>query len=88
MYKENEMDRFWTAVYRLSPTDEGDNYIGYDCADGFVVRARNEIVARAIVSEFAGDEGKEFWLDEKLSECEKIENHGEEGLILKSFLAG
>lgn len=81
------MDRFWTAVYKLLPTDEGFNSIDYDCADGFVVRARNEIVARTIASELAGEEGKEFWLDAKLSKCEKIEDHGKEGLILKSFLA-
>ncbi len=78
--------------------------VGYDCYDGFVVEADNEIEARKIAQENGGDEIQEwvhrytkridvqFWINAALSTCEPIEEAGwhreQTGVILGSYNAG
>lgn len=63
----------------------------YDVCDGFVVAARSERIARGLCVMQAGDEGGNFWLDEKKSTCVVIgvaPNTTKEDIILRSFNAG
>lgn len=59
----------------------------YDTALGFVVRAVDEATARQLASETAGDEGSAVWLDPSKTDCEELEQSGEEGIILCDFAA-
>jgi hypothetical protein len=61
----------------------------YDECQGFVVRASSSKAARKLVgNKDRGDEGKETWLDPKLSTCVEIKTDGEAEIILCDFLAG
>ena len=61
---------------------------GWDCAYGFVVRAKDEAHARKLASEQAGDEGADAWLLPSRSTCEELTTRGEQEVILRSFVAG
>lgn len=58
----------------------------YDCAYGFVVRAKSVEEARKFASQFAGDEGKQVWLSE--ASCEEIAKTEPAGVILRDFRNG
>jgi hypothetical protein len=75
--------RFWI----IRPRSKDDEEIGYDCAQEFVVRARNEEQARKLASEDPGDEGAEFWLDKKRSACLEILS-GPPCIIMRDYKAG
>lgn len=82
-------------LYLLQATAKGHKQLGYDCAHGFVVRAKGPKSARKLISlaainhtgEGPGDEGAEFWLDAKLSSCTELKSEGEEEIILSDFYA-
>jgi len=50
----------------------------FDKAFTHVVRARNEEKARILASTECGDEGKDVWLDDKITSCEILTAKGEE----------
>lgn len=58
---------------------------GFDCANAFVVREKNETEARGLASQKSGDEGQGCWLDSKRSSCEQLSVHGKAGIILRDF---
>lgn len=67
-----------------------DNYVGWDCNHGFVVRAKDEKEARLLVSknideDKIGDENKNTWLDSKLSTCCEISKKGPTEIILVDY---
>ena len=68
----------------------------YDTVDGFVVRAKDELAARHIADENAGNENRggrygdsilvqHPWLDAHYSTCEEIKQNGVAGLIMHDF---
>lgn len=70
----------------------------YDKVFGFVVRAEDELRARQIADDNAGNENHTFdenghylerhlWLDEKYSACVELSSGGEEELIIRDFHA-
>lgn len=67
----------------------------YDKADGFVVRAESDELARKLAQEQGGDEvGASYnhpripaWTDSKFSTCEPLEQDGAEGVVLCDFSA-
>jgi hypothetical protein len=63
-----------------------DTVTTYDCARGFVVRAKNESEARAFAVANCGDEGASAWLE--IAACLPLPQRGESGVILRDFLAG
>lgn len=70
--------------------------VGYDCFDGFVVCAADEVQARALaqaaggdeVRKWSDDEDKPYWTDPKKVRCTLLVAEGEPGIILGSFNAG
>lgn len=81
-------------LWILEPQDDlpkgSDPWRGsYDMAFGFVVCASDEVAARQMASEQAGDEGKSTWLDSNLSKCVELTASAElEGVIMRDFNAG
>ena len=67
---------------------DGDSEPTYDCAFGFVIRARNPSEARSIASDLCGDEGRDLWLDPAESECVHLTAKGDVGLIIRDFIHG
>ena len=64
-------------------------YHQYDTVSGFVISALNELEARILASEEAGDEGKEVWLDHNITDCTTIDKVSDNAyIILRSFHAG
>lgn len=63
---------------------------GYDCQDGVVVRAKNEVRARSVAATSHGDEGGGVWTAPADSSCEIVamDVPGDEGMILRDFHAG
>lgn len=64
---------------------------GWDVANGFVIRAPNEMDARRLAAEQAGDERAEFWLNPNESTCVDILEqpyNGQPEVLLRSFRAG
>lgn len=70
----------------------------FDKAFGFVVRAETEEKARKLANESGGDEigeirhsayrtGGNPWLDEKYSTCTILYTYGEEGVVIRDFMA-
>ena len=69
----------------------------YDKAFGFVVRAEDELEARKLAAEHAGDEAPSTWfasdsdfnpwLDSNYSRCLELTGEGEAGVILRDFAA-
>jgi len=77
-------------LWILKPLSVADNMPWspwYDKAFGFIVRASNLQAARMFASINHGDEGKEAWLDCKLSSCKELPIDGEPGMILRDFNA-
>ncbi len=60
----------------------------WDCAYGFVVRAKDEEEARSLASKMCGDEGRETWLDAKMTSCQRLEARGQAEVVLRDFVAG
>lgn len=56
----------------------------YDKAFGFVVRAADEGSARRFAADASGDEGR-AWLDAKLATCAPLDEHGEEGVVMRDY---
>lgn len=63
-------------------------HVGYDEAEGFVIRASNEVRAREIARHNAGDEDGEIWLRKSKVTCTRIAARGKGGVVLKAFNAG
>lgn len=71
---------------------------GYDVARGFVVAAKNETDARAMIAgepgaytDTYGDEGRDLWLAPPLSTCVQLgraDRGVAAGIILRDFNAG
>lgn len=61
---------------------------GWDCNDGFLIRAIDEAAARALAAEAASDEGPQVWLDYTQCTCECLTPDGEPGILLTDFHAG
>ena len=69
----------------------------YDKCFGFVIRAENEIEARKMAHENAGDENNNMflgakisdtnspWIDPKYSTCEELKQDGESCIIIEDF---
>ncbi len=60
----------------------------WDCAWGFVVRARDEQSARKHAADECGDEGEGAWLDPGLTSCVPLAGKGAAGVVMKDFLSG
>ena len=62
----------------------------YDCAQGFVVRAKGPKAARQIASNdcFHADYSKKDWLNPKLTTCKRLHEHGAAKVIMVDFLNG
>jgi hypothetical protein len=60
----------------------------YDVAFGFVIMAETKERARILASRTCGDEGKEPWLDSKLSSCKEVKLGKTERIILRDYNAG
>ena len=70
---------------------EAHESAGWDCNQGFVIRASNEKEARDMAQSKICDEkgaSKIFWLDDKYSSCSEISLEGDSEIILQDFLAG
>lgn len=64
------------------------NYPTYDTMEALVVRAKNPKQAREFASKVCGDEGKEIWLNDELSECKFLSRDGAAGVVVRDFNAG
>ena len=60
---------------------------GYDEAHGFVVRAIDELHARAFVSDMGGDEPRETWTDDRRSTCVELTCDGPTEMLLRDYNA-
>ena len=60
----------------------------YDENLGFVIRAQSVRLARRIAAENAGDEDAMEWVDPELSDCVRLTDDGDPGVILSDFNAG
>jgi len=61
---------------------------GYDCVNGFIIRAPSEESARLQASANARDEGPTTWLMEGTSTCTLITARGPTRVLLRDFHAG
>lgn len=59
-----------------------------DCQRGVVVEATSSRQARKLAAETAGDEGKGFWLDPKMSTCWKLKLTGVPMTVMRDFNYG
>ena len=59
----------------------------YDKSFHHVVRARNELEARRLAKEEAGDEGEDVWLDKNKTWCEVLSPDGDVEHIVVDFRA-
>ena len=77
------------SLFLLRPIDPDINPWDpwYDKAFGHVVRAGSEVEARQLASLSAGDEGNQAWLDDQLSTCHPLINHGIVGVVMTDFSA-
>lgn len=71
--------KLW-LLKRINEATRYDEYFGH------VVRAPNEIVARALCPH--GDEGAEFWSDPEKTLCTELPVSGDMCVILSDFNAG
>ena len=71
--------------------------VGYDCYQGFIIRASSAKKAREIAQKNGADEcdkylggGKEkpFWTDPKKTACREVKASGKEEVVLSDFVAG
>ena len=66
----------------------------WDCAYGFVICAdagfQGQMDARALAAEEHGDEGKDTWMDSKLTSCEivGVSDSLKDEIILRDFCNG
>ena len=76
-------------LWLLEPVDEDP--FGYDCAHGFVIRAKTEEQARQLAHENGGDEsrprGGKPWLDPKYTSCVLLTAKGDAGVVLEDYQA-
>ena len=85
-------------LWLLRPIEENSEAWSpwYNKSFGFVIRAKTEERAREIANNAGGDEtgkinndiyrvGGDLWLDSKQSTCIKLNNIGEEELIIRDF---
>jgi hypothetical protein len=52
---------------------------------GFVVRAKSEAAARALVAEQAGDEGPEAWLSPDSATCVELKADGNPEVVMADY---
>lgn len=79
-------------LWLLNRIDNAD----YDEMQGFVIRAESGQRAREIANDNAGDENKSVliqgspnvWLNKYRTTCVELLPEGEEGVVLKDYLAG
>lgn len=62
--------------------------VGWDEADGFVVRAMTEDHARFLAAQEAGGEGEDTWRASLKSSCVELSAKGPPNIILRDFKAG
>lgn len=72
-----------TKLYILEPVKDWKPW--YDKLFGVIVRARTEKQARKMASKYAGDEGKEVWLDADKTTCTLLLNEGDVEVIMTNF---
>lgn len=77
--------KLWLLSPRTDLPNDNNPWQGYDRAVGFVIRARNESMARKLASEESGAENPASWLDPACSRCERLLDAGEPGVILRDF---
>ncbi len=72
-------------LWLLDPISDDD--CSWDCARGFVIRAKTEDEARKIAESHHGDESdyEEFWTNPAKSTCKILSNKGKMELILRDF---
>lgn len=69
-------------IKELESREENPWYDRYDQVHEILVRAENEVDARAIAAEYQSYVQKEAWLDPKFSSCEEITPDGLPGVIM------
>lgn len=76
-------------LYVLRPaTDHHRKMLfGYDCNDGFVVRAKDEAEARELAHAAKADEG-DVWLNPQQTRVDELTEDGPAMIILTDFNAG
>ena len=73
-------------LFILRPKENTEEWIPwYDKCFGHIVCASNEIDARQMASNKAGDEGEEAWLDENISTCEELKATKAAEYIMRDF---
>jgi len=76
-------------LWLLDLTDAGNaESPNWDVAVGFIIRAEDEVTARAIASKNHMDEGAAFWLNPRLTTCVELSADGPSGVVLSSFVNG
>lgn len=75
-------------LWILKPTTLGEEELSWDCTWGLIVRAKTAAKARQLAAKSCGDEGEEFWLNVRLSNCNELKPEGGEGIILVDHHAG
>jgi hypothetical protein len=73
-------------MYKLFHIFRIDDGPTYDCAHGFVIRARTPSEARSIAADLHGDEGKDLWMDPTQSKCVHLTAWGNIGLVIRDFI--
>ena len=74
-------------MWSLTPNPEmfEKQWPSYDCAQQFVVRAKDETQARQVASADHGDEGAGVWLDPACTRCEVVSIAGAPGVVARSY---
>lgn len=82
------------ALFILRPTSEGKDFLEWDFAQGFVVRANDHVEARKLAQSSGGRETRTaifeerpFWIDPALSTCDVLDPDGECCVIMRDFYA-
>lgn len=70
-------------LWLLRPRNEDDPiWADYDVNRGCVVRAATEKEARDFATTVAGDEGKDYWKNGRLTDCRPLTCWGPKGVII------
>lgn len=71
-------------LFKLYRKDHGNSYYGIDL--GFIIRAKDEQIARKIASENSDESN--IWLNSELSTCEIITIEGKQEILMNDYKAG
>jgi hypothetical protein len=84
--------KLWLLEMRENlPRDDNPWNGHYYVADGFVVRAIDELQARSMAQQFHGDEatlGRPVWTEERYTTCVELTTDGEASVLLLSGTDG